>query len=498
MSTFAYFDTITQRLNQLFGLHYNPSQLISLETNLRNAAKALQRNDSLPEIAGWLSQAVLSDHEMNLLANFLTIGETYFFREKKAIELFQTTIIPETFAAGKSKNMRIWSAGCSSGEEPYTLAIVCREMFDNISDCAISIHATDISSRALQKAREGVYTPWSFRETPEFIKSRYFSESGKNFLLKPEIMKMVKFGSLNLATTDFDKNPAFQMMDVIFCRNVLMYFSAEVIARVTEKFYNCLRPGGWLITSQVELNDEWFGAYKRVMFDNGIYYQKADKNTENKTAVPATERRKSGLNPQKSDRRITLTPAPTFRAAKVEHATKSIIIKAQPTVAELKEKVLNARALLAAAKYEQCVSVCQALIKKHGPDTGTAFLLAEALANAGRLDEAEQVMARITESDQAEAIHFFMYANILYELNRLDDAGKCLTKTLYLNPNHLAARFTRSKILLKMGENEAAAKETANLLRDLEQYSDEESLPFFEGLTAGRLRQTVHAMKGFK
>ncbi len=193
---------------------------------------------------------------LEVLASHLTVGETYFFREKGIFEVLEWQILPQLLASRRSGNrqLRIWSAGCASGEEAYSIAMLLHKILPDIRDWQITVLATDVSQRALQKAELGVYNQWSFRGTSTWLVEKYFTRvKGDKWKILPWIKEMVTFSYLNLATDPFPSrinNTA--AMDIIFCRNVLMYFTPVVIDRVVENFSGALVEGGWLMVSPAE------------------------------------------------------------------------------------------------------------------------------------------------------------------------------------------------------------------------------------------------------
>ncbi|MDP3446365.1 MAG: protein-glutamate O-methyltransferase CheR, partial [Ignavibacteria bacterium] len=303
MDDSKYLAFLSQRISSLFGLYFPENQWNNLMRCLKNAALDLDYETSLKAIFEWLSQRDIKDEEVKVLTKHLTIGETYFFREKVALNLFQKIIIAEirTKAIQGELRLRIWSAGCSSGEEPYSIAILLKEMLPDIEKWEITILATDLNDAALEKAKSGIYTSWSFRETSEELKNKYFVQKGKEFHINQEIKQMVQFERLNLLTAAYPSTSTnTHQMDVVFCRNVLMYFAPETIRSIAKRFHQILNQEGWLITSQVELNDDYFAPFLRVKYENGIFYQKKEKVTgskiENVGVSSLSPKAKIGIN----------------------------------------------------------------------------------------------------------------------------------------------------------------------------------------------------------
>ncbi|WMJ78629.1 MULTISPECIES: CheR family methyltransferase [unclassified Sedimentibacter] len=188
--------------------------------------------------------------EITTLINKLTTNYTYFYREDNHFKYLKDVILPYEEKNNKSKILSIWSAGCSSGEEPYTLAMVIDDYFKfSRGQWKIQILATDISENVLSKAREGVYAEDSLKNLPEAYKKRYFAKTddGK-FRVLPNIRKYITFNVFNLMNPIAVKNKH----DVIFCRNVMIYFNAETKINMVNKFYEATKPGGYLMIGHAE------------------------------------------------------------------------------------------------------------------------------------------------------------------------------------------------------------------------------------------------------
>lgn len=155
---------ISTRIAEILGLDFPKNRWADLERGVLSAAKELGLGDSIDNLAIWLAGRNLDPKQLDVLASHLTVGETYFFREKLSLDVFQTQIIPELLAErfGKDQHINIWSAGCCSGEEPYTLAMLLLETIPDLPKWNISILATDLNPRFLKKAKEGIYSSWSY------------------------------------------------------------------------------------------------------------------------------------------------------------------------------------------------------------------------------------------------------------------------------------------------------------------------------------------------
>ena len=214
------------------------------------------------------------DQEMSELMDILTTNETYFFREAFQLKALTEEIIPEVKAAKEKKGertFRIWSAGCSTGEEPYTIAMLMLEM-GCFHDWRVEIIGTDISHRVLQHSRKAVYRNSSFRTTEEHYKQRFFQEQDDNFKINDEVRELVTISHLNL----FDQNRLALLgkMDVIFCRNVIIYFDQAAKKKIVESFYKMLHEGGYLLLGHSESLMNISTAFALKHLKNDMVYQK--------------------------------------------------------------------------------------------------------------------------------------------------------------------------------------------------------------------------------
>jgi chemotaxis protein methyltransferase CheR len=231
---------------------------------------------------------------MAILASHLTVGETYFFRDKHAFALLEGEILPALVRArrGSVRCLSLWSAGCATGEEPYSIAIALRNVIPEVRDWDVALLATDINARFLQRASEGVYSQWSFRDTPRWIRERYFTgQSGGRWAILPEIKRMVRFAQLNLLDEGYPSpltNTA--AVDVIFCRNVLMYLASEQAKKVVQNLYRALADGGWLIVSPSETSHMLSAQFLTVGIAGGIFYKKDGERPPPRMGFPPSER----------------------------------------------------------------------------------------------------------------------------------------------------------------------------------------------------------------
>ncbi|MBI4531305.1 MAG: chemotaxis protein CheR [Candidatus Latescibacteria bacterium] len=206
----------------------------------------------------------------------LTVGESYFFRDEGQFALLRNSVLPELIERNiRRRSLRIWSAGCSSGEEPYSLAVLVSEALGGRGDWKVVILGTDINREALEKARRGVYSEWSFRMVEPGLRVRYFHRRGDEWELDMRIREMVTFRSMNILKDPFpDLASDLHSLDLILCRNVFIYFDRDAVSPVLRKFEETLHEGGYLITGHGELHGQKLGRLRTRVFSESVVYQR--------------------------------------------------------------------------------------------------------------------------------------------------------------------------------------------------------------------------------
>lgn len=218
--------------------------------------------------------------EWDILVELLTINETYFYREENQLNECCETVIPQLKEKIRGRPLRIWSAACSTGEEPYTLAMLMYET-GRFLPGTVEIIATDINKKVLCKAEKGWYhsCSFAFRRIPESLFGKYFSEEDEGYQVKPFIQKMVKFRNLNLLDENMILSEIGEV-DIIFCRNVLIYFDQDTFNRVIKSLHKCLSPGGFLFLGHAESIKDMGLGFKKVDSDRTFYYRKESNKDE--------------------------------------------------------------------------------------------------------------------------------------------------------------------------------------------------------------------------
>ncbi len=256
------------------GLFFETKKIYFAKKRLAKRMEAL----SLEEVDDYINLLTFKDkmgREMQEFLNLMTTNETYFFREENQLKAFSDFCLPEVMARKKqmrSKSLRIWSAGCSSGEEPYTLGILLKEKIPDFHNWNIEILGTDIDTVILEKAAKGFYQERSVRFVPPLSLSKYFTPKDDGFAVAPLLKSMVRFRHLNLFEST--RMRTMRGIDFIFCRNVLIYFDDGSRKSVMANFYDSLNPGGYVYLGHSESITRITGAYDIKRAGGLILHQK--------------------------------------------------------------------------------------------------------------------------------------------------------------------------------------------------------------------------------
>jgi chemotaxis protein methyltransferase CheR len=272
VSTIAISETEFQALRDVirerFGIFYDDTKQFLLQSRLQTRLIKCRVAD-FHAYQRFLTSSPDREAEWAELASVLSNNETYFFREKAQLEVLASEVLDEALAHGGP--LRVWSSACSTGEEPYTIAMMLAQT-RRIAPSQLILRATDLSPRALERAKTGFYRELSFRATPPEMVQKYFRPFEAGFFINDEIKRMVEFSRLNLL--DERAIAGMGTFDAIFCRNVLIYFDKPTQKRVVEAFAAALRPGGYLFLGHAESIMRLTDRYEPMVTPKAIYYRR--------------------------------------------------------------------------------------------------------------------------------------------------------------------------------------------------------------------------------
>jgi chemotaxis protein methyltransferase CheR len=265
------FRLIRDFIRDYCGIFFDDDSRYLIEKRLSRRVQTLHFN-TFREYYRYLLYHKNRDEELSSIIDILTVNETYFFREQNQLKAFSEEILPELKDINKEKKrLRIWSAGCSTGEEPYTIAMLVLEK-GGFLNWNVEIFGSDINQRVLQAARAGLYRKNSFRTTEPYLQHKYFREENNLSRISDNVKQFVNFSHLNLL--DPFKVKLVGTMDVIFCRNVLIYFDHPSRKKVIEMFYERLVEGGYLLLGHAESLINISTAFTLKHFKYDMVYQK--------------------------------------------------------------------------------------------------------------------------------------------------------------------------------------------------------------------------------
>ncbi|MFA5172399.1 MAG: CheR family methyltransferase [Sulfuriferula sp.] len=453
---------MSEFVSSQLGLYFPQERWRDLERGLLAAAPEFNFADA-ETCARWLLSAPLTRHMNEVLASHLSIGETYFFREKQSLEILEANILPKLLQSRRlnERRLRIWSAGCSTGEEAYTIAILLDRLIPDIKEWSITILATDFNPIFLRKAVQGIYGEWSFRDAPVGLRERYFDKrKDGRFEVNSRIKKMVTFTYLNFSEDIYPSlSNNTSAMDVIFCRNVLMYFTAQRAKQVTGNFYRALVDGGWLIVSPAEASNSLLSSFTPVEFPGAVLYRKVVK-TELKSKIGEPP-----LAPYLI--KETIEPLPVL-VDQIEPMLAGVDLHAAPTES--------------------------APVSLQLDGSESLFSMARICANQGLLSEALEWCEKAITADKMNPANYYLQAAILQEQGEYASAIESLIRTLYLDSMFILGHFALGNLYHSQERYPQAQRYFSNVLSLLRNYPQDVILPEADGLTAGRLTEIVMAM----
>ncbi|AFM22788.1 CheR family methyltransferase [Desulfomonile tiedjei] len=494
---------LSQSIGQNLGLHFPEGKWPDLRRALEKAAPSLGF-DSIQSCANWFI-GTNDPSRIERLIQFLTVGETHFFRDTKLFQALEEKFLPEIVNLRRldSRSLKIWSAGCATGEEPYSLAIVLSRMLPDLFGWNVTILATDINREFLSKAEKGVYSDWSFRSVPQDIRRDFFESKGDHSVLNPDIKKMVTFTEHNLAKDPYPSTlPYVGSMDLIFCRNVIMYFSMERQEQIISKLADCLVDGGLLVVSPAEASSVTRSDLIPVNYPGIVLFRKSTSESRAKPLNPLlfsslVETPEPVQNSDDNPFVWNFVP-PTLTIP--DFVQPEAFVPYPEETPEAAEQELSPYVeglnLYDQGRYAEAIEVLLGYVSFNGNQhSGTALsLLSRAYANLGKLDEALDWAQKSVNADKLNAEYHYLEATILQEMGRNQETATCLQKAVFLNPDLAAAHFALANVSLRMNNRKLSDRHFRIALSVLGNYDHEDAVPSTEGMSAGKLIEIITSM----
>lgn len=438
------------------GLRFSDARRREATAGLRRIQKRLQV--SSPE---QLVQRLPSDRQVfDAVMEEITVGETYFFRDPAQFSAIREVVLPALLQCRHEAPLRIWSAGCSTGEEAYSLAIILEE--EGLSHRA-SILATDISAAALHRARCGEYGRWSMRGDPEGRLGAYFSREGAKFVIAERLRNRVRFESLNLASDVYQSSACeTDRLDLVLCRNVLIYFSDSHVRTVARRLYDSLADGGWLVTGASDPPLWQHAPFTTVILPGAFLYRRLDGTKPRKRELPTSPFRQE----------------PPFDKQALGPASCS------PP---------RAQSIAGISKREDAKNAAQNGGKTGGPADEKAWIDRIRKLSARDIVGAEEAASEALSRHPLSIEIHYLRALLLVALDRHDEAVAMLRRLLYIDRSLAVVHLALGTLLERRSDFRGARRcfDTARRLAAARPPGEE--VPLGEGQCAARIAEGAKA-----
>lgn len=431
----------------------------------------------------------------------LTVGESYFFRDAAQLEILATEILPARVNSyGPARPLRMWSAGCAAGEEPYTLAIMLRE---HGWPHPARILGTDIARPRLAAARRGRYARWALRGVSDERIARWLQRNGTFYDLDHSIRASVEYRSLNLVFDDYaSPERGADGFDLVLCRNVMIYFDLPTVAQIATGLLASLAPEGWLVLGPSDPPLAQLIPCEVVMTPAGIAYRRADRVggvTELLAPVPLRE-----PTPHKES---APEPHAASRLAIVQRADELLAPRSSPLTLASHEGTRNGHRddTSASGTTGKDILRAYALADYDGVEAMAATALAteaseadslrvwiayiRAVANQGRLYEAGELCARALDLHPLSAELHYLHATLLAEAGWFGDTAAAARRTIYLDRQFVMGHLLLGDALARTGDAAGAHIAFTNVVHLLARVSPDSPIAAADGVPAARLRQ---------
>ncbi len=474
-----------QFLIETSGLYFPPDRSQSFHFALWNRLQ--QRGyDSYGEYYRLLKYHPEGRFELRELLDLITIGETYFFRNKAQFEVLQKYVLPEIVQRKKnadSKSIRVWSAGCSGGDEAYSIAIAILESVPSVDEWNISILGTDINRNALSRAKKGVYGERDINQLPKAYLDKFFESQGSTYLVKNRVKELVQFEYHNLASDPYIHDQ-MKEIDILFCRNVIIYFDGQTTQRVINNFNNCLALHGYLFLGHTETLWQITNNFERVEFPQAFIYQKR-LSSDQIGALPFV------VMPE--------VPSYDFNSSNSKFTGGGVFSKGQIAWGQEdlgpwgKKEALNCQVALSPDLEEMdskhhrkafdTFSSTPSLDAQDKIDVQAYLARATLLANEARYQEAAELLIKVIGVDPLHIEAYYLLGTLYCKKNEFKEAEAQFRKVIYLDPHSILAYYNLGHIYLSQKKLTEAVREFENAIRLIEKRSKDDPIRFCEDFT---------------
>ena len=431
------FATLRALLARVAGLSFDDARRESLGYSLG----ARMEEGGVPSVRAYLALVERDPGELQRLLDEVTIQETHFFRNPPQIRALRSHVLPELVrhAGVNGRRLRVWSAGCSTGEEPYSVAMMLRELLPSTAGWDVKVIATDVSQRALDQAAAATYGTRAVQmASPEDLDRFFVRHPGGLYEVRPEVRDLVELRHHNLVT----EAPPEAGIDLVLCRNVTIYFSRETTRALMQRLHGCLRDGGYLFLGHSETLWQVSEDFRLVALGSGdssaFVYRRVEPGEERRRVLPDRRTADEGAPQPGPERRQS---APRRAAGLIEVLTKP---RRLPLTREPARVALFGAPVAAAPVAES---------------SGDALASARAALAEGGYEAAAELASAAAGTDPLRAEAHYLRGLAMVNLGRDADALVDLRKAVYLDPHSGLAHFLLAGVLARLGDPAAAARE---------------------------------------
>jgi chemotaxis protein methyltransferase CheR len=466
------------------GIYLEESKLDSLRISLVTRATRLGYS-TLPDYYTALAR---DDQEFNELLNLVTINETSFFRFPAQFDALRNTVLPEIMAAktGGNRAVRVWSAGCSTGEEPYSISMTLMDSGIEVSGFKPQVLGTDVSTKALARAKAGVYGKRAMMNVPKDVVSRHFEPTATaDFRVNDRVRSYVDFGYQNLIKEPYPLS-LMGNWDIIFCRNVTIYFRLESTRRVVSNFFDSLNEGGYLFIGHSETLTSISDAFEAVEIGGVFLYRKPVSRKAFAFGQPLSSSSRTARAARAAASAAGRQPAPTERPRR-EAASSSVEVSVPEGDNDL---LARARADLKEGRPERVLEAVE-LVLATDPNNAEAHLLSAYVhADVGDYEEALAASSRALAINPLLPVARYILGIIYQRQGDTVRAISELKKTIYIDTDFALAHLNLANIHKAQRKWDAAAKEYENALKALRSSPEGDWTEFSGGFQADLLVRT--------
>lgn len=460
---------VVEGLAHHFGLRFDleqPASLSSLSRALRHRIRALRLSNQ----QAYLRYLRQQFSEWNRLVEEVTVHETSFFRHAGQFRALSNVILPELIRRNaRERKLRLWSAACATGEEPYSLAIALHQKLP--ADWQIEILATDLSLQALRVAEDATYEQRRLANIPSDLQSRYFEQIEKQFRLRPEIRSLVTFKQLNLTQPLPDQ---FRNLDVVFCENVLIYFEQPVVRRVIGQLRDTLRESGYLFLGYAESLYGMSEGFTAVSFGDAYVYRRvnmaagrpaSESETPRSTEYRHSFKHKTSTNGRPRRSTVEPTSAKGRRSSVYNTQPQVHSLKPKPEKLPVRPSTATIEALIECGNLAEATRLAEQWLADEPRSLPARFGLARLYAAQDRDSEAVDLLRQLLTYNSLHAPSYTLLGLLCYRRGETDEAIAQFQHTLYLEPQSPLAYFYLGNIYQQLGQLKEAVVAYRNAIR---------------------------------